>query len=53
MTKISSNILRPDQKRIYDDWRERGASRMSQEDYEKQMAALERMMAAMAGGGGN
>ena len=43
----------PDQKRIYDDWRERGASRMSQEDYEKQMAALERMMAAMAGGGGN
>ena len=24
----------PDQKRIYDDWRERGASRMSQEDYD-------------------
>ena len=41
----------PDQKRIYDDWRARGASKMPQEDYEKQMAALERMMAAMAGGG--
>lgn len=40
-----------DQKKIYDDWRSRGASSMSEEDYDKQMAALERMIAAMAGGG--
>ena len=42
-----------DQKKIYDEWRSRSASSMSEEDYDKQMAALERMMAAMAGGGGN
>ena len=40
-----------EQKKIYDDWRSRSASSMSEEYYDKQMAALERMIAAMAGGG--
>ena len=40
-----------EQKKIYDDWRSLSASSMSEEDYDKQMAALERMIAAMAGGG--
>ena len=40
-----------DQKKIYDERRSRSASSMSEEDYDKQMAALERMIAAMAGGG--
>ena len=40
-----------EQKKIYDDWRSRSASSMSEEDYDKQMEALERMIAAMAGGG--
>ena len=42
-----------EQKRIYDDWRNRAAERTRQEPciYEQQMDYLESMMAAMCGGG--
>jgi len=40
-----------DQKRIYEEWRERKVSSMSQETFENEMANLERMFAAMCGGG--
>lgn len=40
-----------DQKRIYDEWRSRKAESTGPEDYEQQMAALERQMAAFCGGG--
>lgn len=42
-----------EQKRIYDDWRNRKAERTKQEPqtYEQQMNYLESMMAAMCGGG--
>lgn len=38
-----------DQKRIYDDWRNRKAEIMSQQTYEAQMKQLEMMMAQMCG----
>lgn len=41
----------PDQKRIYDAWRNRKAEHMTELDYDRQMADLERMMAALCGGG--
>lgn len=40
-----------DQKRIYDEWRSRKADQMTPQDYEQQMAYLERQMAAICGGG--
>lgn len=42
-----------DQKRIYDEWRNRKAEHVLQEpgNYEKQMKQLETMMAALCGGG--
>lgn len=40
-----------DQKRIYDAWRYRKAAAMTPETYEQEMQHLERMMAAMCGGG--
>lgn len=42
-----------EQKRIYDDWRNRAAERTRQEPYiyEQQMDYLESMMAAICGGG--
>ena len=40
-----------DQKRIHDAWRIRRAERMTAEDYDQQMAELERMMSALCGGG--
>lgn len=40
-----------DQKRIYDGWRNRKAEAMAPETYEQEMQRLERMMAAMCGGG--
>ena len=51
VAKRSETDFTSEQKKIYDDWRSRSASSMSEEDYDKQMAALERMIAAMAGGG--
>ena len=38
-----------DQKRIYDEWREREVETMPQEMFEKQMASLELMMARLCG----
>nr|WP_262563138.1 bacteriophage Gp15 family protein [Alitiscatomonas aceti] len=38
-----------DQKRIYDEWREREVETMTQETFEKQMASLELMMARLCG----
>lgn len=40
-----------DQKRIYDEWRNRKAAAMTPESYDMAMANLERMMAQMCGGG--
>ncbi len=40
-----------DQKRIHDAWRARRAERMTDEDYNQQMAELERMISALCGGG--
>ena len=40
-----------DQRKIYDDWQKRQAARMTPETYLQQMEELERMMAAMCGGG--
>lgn len=38
-----------DQKRIYDEWRNRKAEAMTPETYEQQMAYLEQMMAQLCG----
>ncbi|MFR1080670.1 Gp15 family bacteriophage protein [Enterocloster sp.] len=40
-----------DQRRIYDAWQERGAKEMNQKTFEREMADLEHMLAAMCGGG--
>lgn len=37
-----------DQKRIYDDWRNRKAEQMAPQTYEQEMAYLERLMAALS-----
>ena len=47
---VIKNFTR-DQKRIYDEWRNRKAEAMTPETYEKQMQYLEEMMAALCGGG--
>lgn len=43
----------PEQRRIYDDWRERSAKKMDDKNFEADMANLERMFAALCGGGKN
>ena len=40
-----------DQRRIYDEWRSRKCKKMDQATFEKEMQNLERMFAAMCGGG--
>lgn len=40
-----------DQKKIYDAWKNRQANAMTPQIFEDQMAALERAMAALCGGG--
>ncbi len=40
-----------DQKRIYDEWRNRRAAAMAPETYDQQMKYLEQMMAQLCGGG--
>ena len=40
-----------DQRRIYDDWRNREMKEMDGETFETEMAGLEKMFAAMCGGG--
>lgn len=42
-----------DQKKIWNAWRNRKAENMTQTDYDQQMIELERMMAALCGGGRN
>nr|DAU31640.1 MAG TPA: hypothetical protein [Caudoviricetes sp.] len=52
-SETDKNVIKKfsrDQRRIYDEWREKAAKQMSVAEYEKQMADLERMIAAMAGG---
>ena len=47
------NILKhfsPEQKRIRNEWRASSAKKITAENFAEQMADLERMMAAMAGG---
>ena len=48
--KIIKHFSR-EQRKIYDDWKERQAKRMTPETYVQEMAGLERMLAAMCGGG--
>lgn len=38
-----------DQRRIYDDWRNREVKEMDERTFEKEMASLEKMFAAMCG----
>lgn len=38
-----------DQRRIYDTWRNRGVKEMDEKIFEKEMAGLEKMLAAMCG----
>lgn len=40
-----------DQKRIYNEWRNQKAAAMTPQTYDQQMAYLEKMMAALCGGG--
>ena len=40
-----------DQKKIWNAWRNRKAENMTQTEYDQQMIELERMMAALCGGG--
>lgn len=40
-----------DQRRIYDDWRNREMKELDEKTFEKEMACLEKMFAAMCGGG--
>ena len=39
-----------EQKRIYDEWRDSAAKKITVENFADQMADLEKMMAAMVGG---
>lgn len=54
-SEIDKDVIKnftPDQRRIYNAWRDRKAEIMTEADYEKEMDALERMMAQAFGGGG-
>lgn len=42
-----------DQRKIWNAWRNRKAENMTQTEYDQQMIELERMMAALCGGGKN
>ena len=42
-----------DQRRIYDAWRDRKTDNMTEKNYDREMAALEQIMAQMFGGGKN
>ena len=42
-----------DQKKIWNAWRNRKAENMTQTEYDQQMIELERMLAALCGGGSN
>lgn len=42
-----------DQRKIWNAWRNRKAENMTQTEYDQQMIELERMMAALCGGGRN
>lgn len=51
-SETDKNVIKhftADQRRIYDEWHERRAKGMSQAVYEKEMANLEKMFAAMCG----
>ena len=50
----AKNIIKhftKDQRRIYDDWRKREVKEMDENTFETEMAGLEKMFAAMCGGG--
>ena len=49
-SEADKNVIKhfsTDQKRIYNEWRNRAAERITPETYEQQMAYLEQMMAAL------
>ena len=51
-SETDSNVIKhftPDQKRIYDEWRDRQAAAVTAERFERDMADLERMMAQLFG----
>lgn len=51
-SETDKNVIKhftSDQRRIYDDWRNRNAKEMDQETFEKEMSNLEKMFAAMCG----
>ena len=53
-SETDKNIIKHfsrDQRRIYDDWRDRKAEKMTQVSFEQEMSSLESMFAAMCGGG--
>lgn len=51
-SETDKNVIRhfsKDQKRIYDEWRNREVKEMNQATFEKEMAGLEKMFAALCG----
>lgn len=55
-SELDDNVIEhftADQKKIWNAWRNRKAENMTQTEYDQQMIELERMMAALCGGGRN
>lgn len=53
-SETDKNVIKhfsTDQKRIYDEWRNRKAAAMTPENFDQAMADLEKMMARLCGGG--
>ena len=51
-SETDKNVIKhfsKDQKRIYDEWRNREVKEMNQATFEKEMAGLEKMFAALCG----
>ena len=55
-SELDDNVIEhftADQKKIWNAWRNRKAENMTQTEYDQQMIELERIMAALCGGGRN
>lgn len=53
-SETDDNVIKhftTDQRRIYDSWRKHQMERMTPEAYDREMEGLERMFAALCGGG--
>ena len=53
-SETDDNVIKhftTDQRRIYDNWRKHQMERMTPEAYDREMEGLERMFAALCGGG--